>query len=144
MPVKIKKVVLWRKEIENQAGVLAGVLEPLASARADLQILMGYRYPGAEAKAAIELYPVANKKTAGAARAAGLELSSIPALLVQGDNKPGVGHAIAKAIGDAGINLGFVVAQVIGGMYSAVLGFDNDGDADKAVPLIKKAAAGRK
>jgi hypothetical protein len=144
MPVKVKKVVLWRKEIENKAGVLASVLEPLAGARAGLQILMGYRYPGAESKAAIELYPIANKKTTAAARAAGLESSSIPALLVQGDDKPAIGHAIAKALGDAQINLGFLVAQVIGGQYSAVLGFDSEADADKAMPLIKKAGAGRK
>jgi hypothetical protein len=33
---------------------------------------------------------------------------------VEGDNKPGLGHAIAQAIADAKINLNFLVAQVIG------------------------------
>lgn len=144
MPVSVKKIVLWRKEIENKPGVVASVLEPLANARADLQIVMGYRYPGAEDKAAVELYPIANKKTTEAAHTAGLEASSIPTLLVQGDNKPGLGHAIAQALGDAGINLGFLVGQVIGEKYSAVIGFDNDADAEQALPLIKKAAGGRK
>ena len=142
MPVTVKKVVLWRKEIENKPGVLAGVLEPLAGA--DLQVVMGYRYPGAENKAAIELYPIANKKNTAAAQSAGLEASSIPTLLVQGDNRPGLGYAIAKALRDGGINIGFLVGQVILGKYSAVVGFDNDTDADRAIPLIKKAVSARK
>jgi hypothetical protein len=144
MPVTVKKVVLWRRELENKPSILAGVLEPLAGARADLQVVMGYRYPGTKEKAAVEVFPVAGKKTASAARSAGLEASSIAALLVQGDNKPGVGHAIAKALGDAGINMDFLVAQVLGRRYAAVIGFENDADAAKASTLIKKAAAPRK
>ena len=49
--------------------------------------------------------------------------------------------AIAKALGDAGINLGFVLAQVVGRKYAAVLGFENDADAAKAIAIIRKAAA---
>jgi hypothetical protein len=48
------------------------------------------------------------------AETAGFKASGIPALLVEGDNKPGLGHAIAQAIADAKINLNFLVAQVIG------------------------------
>ena len=62
MPVTVKKIVLWRKEVDNQAGMLAGTLEPLARAGADLHVVMGYRYPGNEAKAVIELHPLAGRK----------------------------------------------------------------------------------
>jgi hypothetical protein len=62
----------------------------------------------------------------------GLAPSSISTLLVEGDNRPGLGHAIAKAIGDAGINMSFVIAQVVGRRYSAVFGFENEADASKA------------
>jgi len=41
MPVTVKKIVLWRKEADNQAGTLAGTLEPLARAGADLRVVMG-------------------------------------------------------------------------------------------------------
>lgn len=139
MPVTIKSIVLWRREIENQPAVLAGVLEPLANARADLQVVMGYRYPGNPAAAALELYPVTGKKSAGAAKAAGLAASEIPALLVQGDNKPGLGFTLSKAIADAGINIYFLVAQVVGRKYSAVIGFETAEDARKASSLIKRA-----
>lgn len=144
MAVTVKPIKLWRREIENKPGALAQTLEPLAAAGSDLQVVMGYRYPGHEEKAAIELYPIANKKLSTTAAAAGLRDASIAALLVEGDNKPGLGHAITQAIADAGINLDFVVAQVMGRRYSAVLGFDSDADLKKAAPLIKKATAGKR
>ena len=46
MPVTIKHIQLWRKEVENQPGVLASTLEPLATAAADLQVVVGSRVPG--------------------------------------------------------------------------------------------------
>ena len=139
MPVTVKPITLWRKEVDNQPGILAQTLEPFATGGADLHVVMGYRYPGNETKAAIELYPVAGKKLVSAAQAAGLTASPIPTLLVEGDNKPGLGHAIARAIAESGVNLAFMVTQVIGRRYSAVIGFENDGDAKKATPLLKKA-----
>ena len=102
---------------------------------------MAYRYPGDQNKAAIELYPVSGKKSAAAAQTAGLAPSSISTLLVEGDNRPGLGHAIARAVGDAGINMSFVMAQVVGRRYSALFGFENDADANKAATLIKRATA---
>ncbi len=139
MPVTVKRITLWRKELENRAGTLAEALQPLAQAGADLQVVMGYRYPGEHAKAAVELYPVANKKTTAAAQGAGFAPSAIPALLVEGDNRAGAGHVISRTLADAGLNLDFLVAQVIGRKYSAVIGFENEADADKASALIKKA-----
>jgi hypothetical protein len=144
MPVTVKKIALWRREIENRPGALAGALQPLSEADADLQLLMAYRYPGAEDKGAVEVYPVSSKKLTGAAQAAGLSPSSIPVLLVEGDNRSGLGHAITRSLGDAGINLGFAMAQVVGRRYSAIFGFENDADASKAASLIKKATSARK
>jgi hypothetical protein len=141
MAVTVKKITLWRREVDNQPGVLAHTLEPLATARADLQVVMGYRYPGNESKAAIELYPVAGKPGMAAARAGGLSASTIPTLRVEGDNQAGLGYATAQALAAAGINLSFVVAQVLGRKYAALYGFESEADARKAAPLIKKAAA---
>jgi hypothetical protein len=144
MPITVRSVVLWRKEVENQPGILASTLEPLAKGAADLQVVMAYRYPGNETKAAIELYPVTGKKSVTAAQVAGLKASAIPTLLVEGDNKPGFGHAIAQAIADTGINVSFLVAQVIGKRYSAVLGCETEVDAKTAATLIKKVTASKK
>jgi hypothetical protein len=143
MVVTVKPIKLWRREIENKPGALAQALEPLATEGADLQVVMGYRYPGHEEKAAIEVHPIAGKKVSAAAQRAGLKDAEIATLLVQGDNQPGLGHAIARAIADGAINLDFLVAQVIQGSYSAVLGFDSEADLKKAAPLIKKATSGK-
>jgi hypothetical protein len=83
-------------------------------------------------------------KSVAAAKEAGLTASSIQAFLVEGDNRPGLGHAISQAIADAGINMDFVVAQVIGRKYSAVFGFESEADASKGAAVIRKAAAAKK
>ena len=145
MAVSVKKAILWRREVDNHPGMLADTLQLLSEAGADLQVVMAYRYPGGENKAAIELHPVSGKKSVAAAQTAGLAPSSISTLQVEGDNRPGLGYAIAKAVGDAGINMSFVMAQVVGRRYSALFGFENDADANKAATLIKRATAhGRK
>src|SRR5437016_9984143 len=121
MPVTVKNISLWRKEVENRVGTLAHTLAPVTKAGANLHVLMGYRYPGDGTKAAIELYPVAGKKVTAAASEAGLSASSIPTLLVEGDDRAGLGLAIAQAIAGAGVNLTFFVAQSVGKKFSAVL-----------------------
>jgi hypothetical protein len=74
MPVTVKSISLWRKEAENKTGLLAQTLEPLAKAGADLGVVMGYRLPGDEAKAVIEVHPVSGKKVMAAAAETGLPL----------------------------------------------------------------------
>ena len=142
MPITVKRITLWRAEVDNKPGTLAATLEPPARAGADLKVVMGYRH--GEGKAAIEVYPIAGRKAAAAAQSGELGASAIPTLLVEGDDKPGLGHAIAQAVAGAGINFAFFVAQVIGRKYSAVFGFETDDDAKKASSVIKKAAGTRR
>ena len=144
MALTVKKIVLWRKEVENRAGILANALAPLANAGTDIQVVLAYRFPGQESKAAIELYPVTGKKSAAAANEAGFSASDIPALLVEGDNRAGLGYATSQAIADAGISLDFVVAQVIGRRFSAVFGFESAADAAKCAAIIRKTAVAKK
>jgi hypothetical protein len=105
---------------------------------------MGYRHPGDEGRASVELYPVSGKKASAAAARAGLSASSIPALLVEGDDRLGLGHAISHALADAGISLAFLMAQVIGRRYSAVVGFESASDASRAAGLIRKVKLPKK
>ena len=140
MPVTVKKITLWRAEIENKPGTLAQCLAPLAGAGVDLQVLMGYRIPADEKKAVVEVFPVTGKKVAAVAQGAGMSAAAVPTLQVQGDNKPGLGHAIAQAVAEAGININFLIAQVVGATYSAVIGLDNEEDAKTATAIIKKVA----
>jgi hypothetical protein len=140
MAITVKKSALWRKELENHPGTLADALQPLAESGADLQLVMLYRFPDTST-GALEVHPISGRKVTGAARSTGLAQSSIPVLLVEGDNRAGLGYSIAKAVGDGGINVSFLMAQVVGRRYAAVFGFENDADATKAATLIKRAAA---
>jgi hypothetical protein len=144
MAVSIKRATLWRREVDNRPGMLASTLEPLAGAGVDLQVVMGYRYPGDRTRAAIEIYPVTGKKAGAAAASAGLSAAAMPTLLVEGDNRPGLGHTLAEALAAENINVDFIVAQTIGRRFSAVIGFDNDADSRKAARfigrLIRRAA----
>ena len=144
MPITVRQIILWRNEVDNKPGALAGAIEAPAKAGADLKVIMGYKHPAAKGKAVVEVFPIAGKKLAAAAGTAGLSAASIPTLLVEGDNQPGLGYAVARAIGDIGINIAFFVGQVIGTKFAAVIGFETVDDANSAVPLIKKAAKNTK
>jgi hypothetical protein len=143
MAVSVKKVTLWRREIADRPGALAEVLAPLADAGASLRVVMAYRYPEPAGKAAVELAPVTGSKATAAAQRAGLAPTQIGALLVEGDDRPGLGRTLSDAIAGSGINLHFLMALVAGRRYASVFGFGSDADADRAVPIIKKAAAAR-
>jgi hypothetical protein len=140
MAITVQKTVLWRKELKNQPGTLASALEPLAQSETDLKLVMLYRFPGTD-EGAIEVHPISGRKAIGIARSTGLAPSSIPVLLVEGDNRTGLGYALAKAVADSGINVSFLMAQVVGRRYAAVFGFENDTDATKTATLIKRVAA---
>lgn len=143
MAVTVRKITVYRTEVENRAGALATLLEALRAAKGSLDVVMGYRVPGQHERAVIEVWPVSGKKMSLAAESVGLKPSETPTLLVLGDDKPGLGHAMARALADAGVNLVFLVAQVVGRRYSAVFGFESAADADRAVGLLKKAKPGR-
>jgi hypothetical protein len=140
MALTVKRITLWRREASNRPGLLAETLAPLAGS--DLKVVMGYRIPGQENRAAIEVAPVAGAKGERNAQAGGLSAAgAIPTLAVQGDNRPGLGAGMAREIAAAGIDISFLVAQVVGDRYSAVFGFGTEDDARRAEAQIRKAAS---
>lgn len=141
MAVSVKKISLWRREVDDRPGMLAQTLDPLADAGANLQVVMAYRIGD---RAAIELFPITGNRAANAARQGGLTESGPPSIVVNGDNRPGLARDISRAIADEGINIHFVVAQVIANRYAAVFGFGSDDDATRAMELIKKVGGGRR
>ena len=143
MAVTVKKITVYRTEVDNRTGALSRALAGVVSAKGSLDVVMGYRIPGQHDRAVIEVWPVTGKKVTQAAEAAGLRPSDTPTLLVQGDDKPGLGQAMARALADAGINIAVLVAQVVGRRYSAVFGFESPADAERAIGLIKKAKPGK-
>jgi hypothetical protein len=143
MAVRIRKLTLWRTRVEHRPGALADLLDPLAAAGADLSTVMGYRLPGEKTQAVIEVAPVTSRRTADAAARAGLAPGGAPTLHVLGDNRPGLATRIARALADSGVDIAFLVAQVVGRRYSALFGFENEADLDKAADRIRAAVVAR-
>ena len=137
MSVTIKNLTIWRKEVAHRAGELARALEPLAAAGANLQVIMAYAEGD---RGIIEIGPLSGKKVTDAAARIGFAASSKPALLVEGNDRPGLGFKIASAIAGAGVSISFDVTQVIGKKFSSVYGFHADEDAKAAGAAIRKAA----
>lgn len=139
MATAIGKIQVWRAVVENRPGALDAILEPLANAGADLSIVFGWVDPADPTKGVVEVAPIKGRKLTDAAKQAGLSPVEVPVLVVQGPNKPGLGHQLAAALAQAGINLKFLAAQVVGRNYSAVFGFESSADVTKAQRVIKAA-----
>jgi predicted amino acid-binding ACT domain protein len=143
MAIAVKNAKLWVLKGPDRAGFTAEALEPLAAAGVNLTGLMSYCYPGESDRAAVEVFPVKGRKAESAARAAGLEPAHTPCLLVEGDDRPGLGAALSRAVAEAGISMSFLVAQAIGRKFSALIGFDSEADASAATKAMKAAARKR-
>src|SRR2546428_495646 len=114
MAVTVKKAVLWRRGLENRPGTLAETLRPLAEAKVNLHIVMGYQYPADRDRSAVEVYPISGAKSEQAAAAAGLSrMTQVHCLVVEGDDAPGLGHNMSAALSEANININFCVIQVL-------------------------------
>jgi hypothetical protein len=139
MAVTVKKATLWRRELNNKPGTLAETLKPFAKAGVNLQVIMGYTFPDPNT-GAVEVYPITDAKGEAAAKEAGLQpAKDIACLVVEGDDRVGVGYEIANAVAGAGINLRFAMCQVIDKRYLGVFGFASEKDANQAEQLIKTA-----
>src|SRR5260370_26343814 len=86
MAVSVRKITLWRVEVDNAPGALASKLEPLAQLGADLQVVMGYNM--GPQRAVIELNPVVGRKVADAPTNAGFTPPPTPPGLAQGTTTP--------------------------------------------------------
>jgi hypothetical protein len=137
MALTVKRITLWRAEVENRPGVLASVLAPLAQAGADLRLVMGYRFPDQPDRSAIEVYPVTGKRQAAAAEQAGLAPFDLPCLLIEGPNQAGFGARLGGALAEAGINIAFVMAGAVGRNFMATIGFADAETADRAAKIVR-------
>ncbi len=136
----VKQVKLWVFHGGDRKGLLADALEPLAAAGVHLQIVMAYRFPTELDRAAIEVFPIEGPTAEAEARRFGFVQSDTPCLLVEGDDRRGLGARISRAISDAKVSMAFLMAQVVGKKFSAAIGFASDEDAATATKAIQALA----
>jgi hypothetical protein len=140
MAYSIKKVDVWAGEIDDRPGGLAGKLEALATAGASLEFIIARRQPDKPGTGVVFLTPVKTPKQKQAAGAAGLSTASnLQSVRVEGPDKPGLGTKMTRALADAGINLRGISGAALGRNSVTYFAFDNGGDAENAMRLLKKA-----
>jgi hypothetical protein len=145
MAYVVSTVEVWTGEIEDRPGGLAGKLEPLADAGADLEMVIARRQPHLAGKGVLFVGPVTGAKARRAAAAAGLaRAADLAALRVEGPNRPGEGSRLTRLLADAGLNMRGLSAAVLGSKFVAVLAFDTGADAGKAARLLRAGGARRK
>jgi len=140
MDTIVERVDVWAASTVDKPGNLSSILEGLNEAGADLDFVIARRTPEKPGTGVIFLTPIRGDREVKAASTLGFNLtSSVDAVLVEGDNKPGAAARLTGLIADARIDVrGFSLA-VIGTRFIAYVGFDSTNDAEKAVEIIQGA-----
>ena len=134
-PITIKKIILWRGEIEGSPKALAHALQPLAEAGIRLQAFMRYRHFRDEKRAVVEVCPYTEEEEnhcSAVMQGAGLKVSKVPALMIESDPVPGLEYSFARIVAEQTLHLIFCVTQTVSDKWVALIGFESDTDAEKA------------
>jgi len=139
MAIKVTRVEVWSGEVEDKAGGLAKVLEPLAAAKANLECIIGRRQAEKPGSAIVFVAPVSGTAVQAAAVKAGFhETRTVPSLRIEGEDRPGLGHSVATAIAEAGVSLRGISTMTLGPKFVGYLGFQSTEDMMKAEGVLKR------
>jgi len=139
MPLNVKQVRVWSATIDDRPGGLAGKLDALAKAGANLEFVIARRAPDKPGKGVVFVTPIESDAAMKAAQAAGFSVSDgLHSVRVDGPDEPGLGAKITGALAQAGINLRGISAAAIGNRMVCHLALDTSSDATKAMEGLKR------
>lgn len=139
MALKVTRVDVWAATMEDRPGGLAGKLEALAKAGANLEFVVSRRVPDKPGTGVVFVAPVKGAKTVKAAAAAGFaKAESMHSVRAEGPDKPGLGARITQELAAAGTNLRGLSAAAIGKRCVVYLALDTNAAAAKAMKVLKK------
>ena len=139
MALKATRNEVWIATIDDRAGGAADVLESLARAKVNLEMVFARRMPEQPGKGMMIVGPIKGKKAEAAALAAGLGKTGVMhGLRVEGGDKPGLGAQITRALGNAGISFRGLTAHALGKKFVCNIALDSAEDATRAAALLKK------
>lgn len=142
-PLQIKKITLWRREINADPGVFADAITSLTAKGMEFPVLLRYRHPTDKRRAFVEVYPRpsdSHDTWRADLYAAGFMPRHVPVLLIE-SGYPLEGQSLAKIIASLKVNIMFLATQVIDGKYGATIGFETEADAEQAVKLLMRLTA---
>jgi hypothetical protein len=137
MAFRMHKVQVWSADIPDRPGAAAAILERLAHAGVDLEVVFTRPRRDNPQLSQIFLAPIVDANHIQAAKEAGLSPArDIAMLCVEGDNRTGIGYEIMSRIAVAGINLRGLSVSIIDHRYASYLAFDNADDVTLAIQLL--------
>ena len=140
MAIKTSKAELSIFDVDDRSGGLAERLEPLAKAGANLEMVFARRTPENPGRAVMFATPIKGAKATKAAQdLAGGMPRTIPAVRVEGSDKPGLGAKIARALGEAGVSVRAVNAIALGSKFVSFIACDSVEDQARVIAALKKA-----
>lgn len=143
MPYKFSKAEVWAGDILNRPGTLARVLEALANSGAQLEFMIARRVSEATSRVFFAPLKAAKQKKAA------LELGLVPAqglhvLRIEGQDRPGLGAALTRAVADHGLNLRGASAAAVSKKTAFYLAFEKEEDLKAAMKIARKALASKR
>ena len=139
MALKASRTDMWTCMVDDRAGGTAEKLDQLATAGANLEMVFARRAPEMPDKGLMFVTPIKGAKAVRAAEAAGFHKApGVISVRVEGGDKPGLCARMSRALGDAGISFRGLTAIAIGRKFISYIALDSDGDAAKAVSVLKK------
>ena len=138
MPLRIREITLWRREITTHSSAMAEALRPLTTEGLDVGVLLRYRHPIDKSRAFIEVYPQPKHSSysadhlAAALHTAGFTPRNTPALLIESAHVSECHTSLARMIASLNVNITFLATQITNSTYGAVIGFATAADAEQA------------
>lgn len=139
MDILVGREEVWAASIEDKPGALAEMLSVLAEAGADLDFIIVRRSPEKPGTGVVFVTPLRGDREWKAATELGFSVTSkLHSVRVEGPNQKGIVARMAKAIGDAGINLRGMSGAAIGTGFVAHFGVDSVEDEKAVIKLLSE------
>jgi hypothetical protein len=140
MKLKVSRADLWEATVEDKPGGLASRLESLTKTGANLELVLAQRTPelGPGQGVVYVTLPKTAQQEKRAMSVGFAKTNSLHSVRVEGNDAPGIGAKMTRALAAAKINLRGLSAAALGKNFVVYLAFDTGADADKAVVALKK------
>lgn len=137
MAFEITREEVWAGEVEDRPGGLADSLEALMRAGANLDFVIVRPSAGLPGTGVLFVAPLHGPQQTKAAEEVGLRKSAtMHVLRIIGPDRPGQGAGIARALAEAGLNIGGLSAAAIEDRAIFYIRFDTDADAKRAAQVL--------
>ena len=139
MKHKISRADIWAATLEDRPASLAGKLEALEKAGANLEFIMARRTLEEPGTGVVFLAPLEGEPQMKAASDAGFHRTeALHSVRIEGVDAPGLASKVTRRIAGAGINLRGFSASVIGNQFVAYLAVDDEDTAARVVKALQE------